>query len=264
MKHIYQHHKVHIATGGKALDPAKPSIVFLHGSGQSHLGFALQTRYFAYDGFNVIAPDFPGHYLSGGAPLTSIEEMADWLAGLLTALGINQAVLAGHSQGCLVALEVAKRFPEKVQKLILIAGALSIPVNDQLLDAAKNNQPAAIHLMTSWGHGQAAHLYDHNQPGHAFIGYGKAQMNVNDETALHADLSACQNYQGGAEAAASVTAPSLVVLAKADKMTPIKRGRQMAQAIDGAALIELENSGHMIPAEAPAQLNAHISAFLKG
>ena len=263
MKVSYRGADVHLATGGKPLDSATKTVLFLHGSGQSHLGFALQTRYFASEGYNVLAPDFPGHYLSGGTPLNRIEDMADWLAGLMAELGIEKATVAGHSQGCLVALAMARLYPGHVEKLVLIAGALSIPVNDQLLDSAKNNQSAAIKMMTSWGHGQAAHLFDHAVPGQAHLGYGTAQMKANHQDALHADLSACQAFDGGLEAANSVSVPALVVLAKKDKMTPLKRGREMAQSIAGAQLVELEQSGHMIPSEAPEILNRHLVSFLK-
>ena len=108
--------------------------MFIHGSGQSHLTWVLQTRYFAHRGFAVLAPDLPGHGLSGGAPLTSIGDMADWIDGLLASLGVAQATLVGHSQGVLVALETASRHPERVAALTLIAGAMAIPVNDALIE----------------------------------------------------------------------------------------------------------------------------------
>ena len=92
MKFEFEQIFVHIATGGRAHKDGADFVVFLHGSGQSHLTWGLQSRYFAYEGYNIIAPDFPGHGLSGGAPLTSIEDMADWLARLLEAMGVQTAI----------------------------------------------------------------------------------------------------------------------------------------------------------------------------
>ena len=66
MKHELDGASIHIATGGLDFDPARPVLVFIHGSGQSHLTWVLQTRYFAHRGFAVLAPDLPGHGLSGG------------------------------------------------------------------------------------------------------------------------------------------------------------------------------------------------------
>ena len=77
MKFEFEERSVHIGTGGRAHKDSASFVVFLHGSGQNHLTWGLQSRYFAYEGYNIIAPDFPGHGLSGGSPLTSIEDMAD-------------------------------------------------------------------------------------------------------------------------------------------------------------------------------------------
>jgi len=88
--------EIHIATGGRPLDPKQPAIVFLHGSGLDHRTWALQTRWFAFNGYAVVAPDFPGHSQSDGRPLTSIAKQADWL---WTLLGRPLARRAGRTRG---------------------------------------------------------------------------------------------------------------------------------------------------------------------
>ena len=47
----------------------KPLIIFVHGSGLTHMTWVLQTRYFAFHGYNALAVDLPGHGLSGGESL---------------------------------------------------------------------------------------------------------------------------------------------------------------------------------------------------
>src|SRR6476661_3950074 len=99
-------------TGGKAFDARQPTIVFLHGAQNDHSVWALQSRYFAWHGWNVLAPDLPGHGLSGGEALSTVEDMADWILDLLDAAGARQALLVGHSMGSLIALETAHRAPD--------------------------------------------------------------------------------------------------------------------------------------------------------
>src|SRR3546814_6860176 len=70
---------VHGGSGGRAFDPTLPLTVFLHGAGMDHTVWALPARYFAHRGRAVLAADLPGHGKSGGAPLKSIAEMADWV-----------------------------------------------------------------------------------------------------------------------------------------------------------------------------------------
>ena len=61
-------------TGGKPFDAARPTVVFIHGVLNDHSVWALQSRYMANHGWNVLAIDLPGHCKSGGEPPASVEE----------------------------------------------------------------------------------------------------------------------------------------------------------------------------------------------
>ena len=111
-------------TGGKEFNPELPAIIFLHCAGADHSIWYLQTRYFAYHGYSILAVDFPGHGRSEGEFIKSIEEMADWIPELLFAAGLEKASLVGHSSGALVALECAARYSEIVSSLCLIGLSL--------------------------------------------------------------------------------------------------------------------------------------------
>ena len=110
--------EVFAGTGGREFDPLKPVALFLHGAGFDHTAFMLQSRWFAHHGWSALAPDFPGHGRSAGAPLDSIAAMADWSAALIAAAGATEARLIGHSMGSLVALATAARHPDRVTGLL--------------------------------------------------------------------------------------------------------------------------------------------------
>ena len=82
MKFKVNGQEVFASTGGRPFDKNKPLIIFVHGSGLTHMTWVLQTRYFAFHGYSVLALDLPGHGLSSGKSLKSIEE--DLLANKLT------------------------------------------------------------------------------------------------------------------------------------------------------------------------------------
>ena len=263
MKITVQNQVTFISTGGRDFDNGQDALLFIHGSGQSHLSFMLQTRFFANRGWSAIAPDMPAHGLSDGTPLRTIKEMADWHSELLDALGIQSTQVIGHSQGGLIGLELARRHPEKVTGLSLVACALAIPVNDALLSMAENKEPSAIAAMTDWGHGVDGHMHEHTMPGQNHMNYGKQLMAANESGALFADLSACVNYTDGRAAAGAITCPTNCILAQKDKMTPVKFGLKMADAIGAQKTTVVQGAGHMLPSEHPLDVNRSLRAFFE-
>src|SRR5262245_66140115 len=90
-------HTVYAYTGTRPIVPGQLSVMLIHGAANDHSVWALQSRYFAYHGFNVLAVDLPGHGKSAGAASSSVEEMAAWALRVLDAAGVEKAVLVGHS-----------------------------------------------------------------------------------------------------------------------------------------------------------------------
>ena len=77
MKFKVNNNEVFASTGGRPFDKKKPLIIFVHGSGLTHMTWVLQTRYFAFHGYSVLALDLPGHGLSKGKSLKTIEDIDD-------------------------------------------------------------------------------------------------------------------------------------------------------------------------------------------
>lgn len=249
------------STGGRDFNPKGEVILFLHGSGQNHLGYALQHRYFANRGWQAITPDFPGHGLSKGDPLTSIEQMADWVIDFMDAANIPAAHCVGHSQGGLILLELAARYRDRVRTATFTNTATAIPVNEMLVGLAETKEPKAIAAMMDWGHGALGHIHDHTMPGTSHMVLGARLMANNAPGALFHDLSACNAYTTGPEAAANITCPTLTIVSVQDKMTPIKQGRKLHAILKGD-YVELSQAGHMAIAEAPFEVNRAIKAFI--
>ena len=135
-------------TANHELDPKKRTVVFIHGAGLDHSWFGLQSRYFGYHGWNVLALDLPAHGRSAGPALTSVGAMADWVVKVLDAVKVERASLVGHSLGTLVALDCAARHPARVERVALIATANPMRVGEAFLDI----QPQIIRrrMSESW------------------------------------------------------------------------------------------------------------------
>ena len=242
-------HKTYAATGGKDFDSSLPTVMFVHGSGLDHRSWALQTRWFAYNGYSVLAPDLSGHSLSEGEALTSIEDMGAWLAAFIRAAGVDKLHAIGHSQGFLDVLELARQAPELLKSITGIGTAGAIPVNPALIDAAKNSAGDAADMLLMWGFGPDAQYGISAVPGMQPIAIGRQIMASNP---LHADLVACGEYQNGSEVAKTIEVPSQLILARKDRLTPVKAGIAFAAELNARVSI-IERYGHMLPIEAPRQ-----------
>ncbi len=254
MNFLIDGHKVHAATGGRTHVAGRPLAVFVHGAGLDHTVWALQSRWLAFRGWNVLAVDLPGHGHSEGPPLPLIGAMADWVIGLIDAAGAPTAALIGHSMGSLVAIEAAARAPAKVQSLLLIGSAAAMPVHPDLLMAAAANSQDAIDMVNLWGYGYRAGLGGSAAPGVWMTGAGDSILRRARPGVLHSDLAACDAYKSALEAAARITAPTLIVAGQLDQMTPLKSARTLAAAIAGSTLRILKGAGHMLLAEEPDAL----------
>jgi pimeloyl-ACP methyl ester carboxylesterase len=245
-----------VSTGGRDFDPSLPTAVLLHGAGFDHSTWALHSRWFAHHGYGVLAPDFPGHGRSGGAPLTSIADMADWTAALIAAAGAQKARLVGHSMGSLIALETAARHPDKVAALSLIGTAAAMTVGPDLLKAAEANDQAAVDMVSIWGLGFPAGLGGSLAPGLWMLTGAQRVLENNRPGVLFTDLAACNAYQNALAAAAKVAVPATLILGERDMMTPTKAGKALAAAIPGARTIIMRGAGHMMMNERPDELLA--------
>ncbi len=254
--------QVFATTGGKPFAAGQPTVVFLHGAGGDHTVWNLQSRFFAFRNYSVLALDLPGHTHSDGPALESIEAMADWLHDVVEAIGARDVSLVAHSMGCLVGLELDARYPDRLRSLSLIASGLATPVNAALLGAARDNPEAAIAMMTSWGYGAAGHYGRGPVPGNAMIAGGQMVMRGNAPAALHADLKACNDYANGKQAASKVTTRVQVVVAGKDRMAPKKATDELIANLQKPDVSTIPDSGHMVPQEAPNRCRELLRDFI--
>lgn len=99
----------------------RPPLVLVHGLGVSgrymHPALVRLARR-----FGVYAPDLPGFGLSDKpARALNVPELADALAAWMSAVGLRQSVLIGHSFGCQVVVDLSLRRPDLVERLVLAA-----------------------------------------------------------------------------------------------------------------------------------------------
>jgi len=254
--------KAHAATGSREINADEPAVILVHGAGLDRTVWQLQTRNIAYMGRRAYAVDLPGHGRSEGEALTSIEEMADWIASFMDAAGIDKARLIGHSMGSFVTLEAAARYPDRVEGLCLMGVSDSMPVHPDLLAAAERNERLAPELIIYWGLGEKAKVGGHPHPG--LWVHNASQILFENAAAgvLFNDLAACNVYTGAVAAAGKVKCETLFILGKDDMMTPARKAKSLADAMENARTAVIEKCGHMMLLERPNQVHDALKGFV--
>ncbi len=263
MRCTVQGHETYAYTGSRALVPDQPTLMFVHGAGNDHSVWALQSRYFAHHGWNVLAVDLPGHGRSGGSALATVEEIGEWLVQVQDAVGVRQASLVGHSLGALAVLACAAAHPDRVTKFALLGPAVPMPVSDALLAAAKADDHVAFELINGWSHSTARQLGGNRVPGLWMTGAAMRLMERTPPGVLYTDLAACHAYADGLVAARAVRCPALLLLGQRDIMAPPKGTQALQEALARKKVVMLPGSGHAMMAEQPDAVLDALRAFLQ-
>lgn len=110
------------------IPPTEPVLFFIYGLVCSNHHWKEQIPYFEKKGHPILLCDLRGHYNS--SPLVSydtlsIKRIVQDLHQVLSSLAIKKTVLLGHSMGVNLSLELALRYPELVEAMVLICGPVS-------------------------------------------------------------------------------------------------------------------------------------------
>ena len=248
---------VYASDAGQELDNKKDTIIFLHGSGLSHIVWSLVEQFFSNKNFNVLSIDLPGHGNSEGPCLNTIEEIAEWLEKVFVKLKLEQVILVGHSQGCLEMLEYSNKYKSRLKKLVFMGGSYKMPVNKDLIDLAENGNTDAVKLMMKWGY----------EGSKKFIGGNPIKRIIQSprdiSEILGVDLVACNNYSNGSNAAKAIDCPTMFVLGSLDKMVNIEFGKKFANMVNNSTTLIIDGCGHMIMIEKAFEMREKVLEFLK-
>lgn len=242
-----------------------PTVVFLHNIMCDRGVFAdavaaLRPR------FRTVAVDFRGHGQSAlpARPFAIADLVGDVLA-VMDAEGVARAVVVGLSLGATVAMELALRAPERVERMVLM-GADAAP------DAPVNRLRNWLFCRLVVVLGMRWFLLSgvlHAIFGRWFRTEGGERYRVlRDRVAALAPRAAqaAMRAWGGRrpllEAVAALRLPVRVVVGDEDLSCPLPCGQRLQAAIAGADLVRIPRAGHTMTAERPAETTAAIASFL--
>ncbi len=248
---------VHASDAGQGIKPEKDTIIFLHGSGLSHIVWSLTEQFFSSKNFNVLSIDLPGHGNSDGPCLDTIEKISEWMEKVFIELDLEKVIIVGHSQGCLEILEYANKYKSRIKKLVFVGGSYRMPVNQDLIDLAKSGDKDAVKLMMKWGFKNSKKFIGGN-PVEKII---QSPRDISE--ILATDLIACNNYSNGLDATKSIDCPAMLVFGSDDKMLSLEVGKKFANLIKNSSTHIISDCGHMIMIEKAFEMREKVLEFLQ-
>ncbi len=253
--------RVHYVEWGK---PRGEPILFLHGLGTDHIGWALQRRAFGAD-YRCIAVDNRG---SGRSDKPEgpydLEQLAFDAILVLDKLGIDSAHVIGASMGGVMSQIIAVRYPERLRSLTLACTACSVVAwREQLFEGwvrlirEKGMREFAVHnLEWIFGPRSFRRLYP------IAVVLGPYLLRASERGFL-AQVEALGAIDPGiADQLSSVTVPTLVITGSQDILTPVADAEEIAYRIDGSELVIIRGAAHGFMVEQAVSFNRVVKDFV--
>ncbi len=271
----------------EAGNPSDPLVLLLHGFPEISYSWRFQIDVIAAAGFHVVAPDLPGYGRSDKPDVTyDIEYVNGTIAAMVTAMGHNQCVIAGHDWGGILVWHFARQFPE------LTAGVIGVNTPDlprtpippvEMLRAIFADTPIYIiqfqqrglaEWVFSWGRGadDFIEMIFINEMNKNLAAFSPDVLEVYKAAfrpagALTPPIEYYRNMDRNWQLSEAwhertIEVPCLMICGADDPVLPPAMTVGMEDRIPKLTKVVIENCGHWTQQEQPAATNVAILEFL--
>ena len=269
---IHGHKRAYVKEG------SGPALLLLHGLGCDHTTWqpviqALSRRY------TVIAPDLLGHGRSDKPRADySVGGYANGMRDLLTVLGIDKVTVVGHSLGGGVAMQFAYQFPERTERMILVApGGLGPEVSAALRAVTLPGfhtamgvvtLPGVRHLTTAYLRGLAASGLSMTRDLDEVAAIIDSFKDPQARTAIRHVVSAVIDWRGqivtmADRAYLTAAMPMCVIWGTDDSVIPVRHAGNAAEMAPGCTVEVIGNAGHFPHKDHPQRFVKIVNDFIR-
>lgn len=191
---------------------------------------------------------------------SSMEDMA---ASVL-ASAPGRFTLAGFSMGGYIALEIMRQAPGRVTKLALLNTAARADTPEQTARRRLAIEMVQREGLEAWLRSNAPfYLHPSRKQDPALV---ETIVRMGLAVGAHGflrQIEAITDRIDSRPGLGAIAVPTLVLVGESDEATPPERSREMADAIEGAELVVVENSGHFATLEQPEAVNRALLSWLQ-
>jgi pimeloyl-ACP methyl ester carboxylesterase len=245
----------------EAGDPAKPTVILLHGLGGNSANWAFNIAALAAN-YHVIAPDQIGFGKSDRLTIKyRVGTYVDFLDKMMAELKIEKASLVGNSLGGWVAALTAIKYPNRVEKIVLADAAGLKPPDVDLAQIYSLNYSTRDEVR------QLVKLVFYNQAifgSDAMIEQSMTvRISANDGYTINSLIESIKRNEDFLNGRlGEIKKPTLIVWGKQDGLLKVSDGEQFKREIAGSELLVFDQCGHVPMVEKAADFNKAVLAFL--
>ncbi|MBD3340049.1 MAG: alpha/beta fold hydrolase [Candidatus Lokiarchaeota archaeon] len=229
------------------------AIIFIHGSGENS---NIWTNQLSLEiNYNLISLDLPSHNKSDIFPDLSLQLYVDAVNNMIDSLNLKSVILAGHSLGGAVAQEYYFQHPQKIIGLIFVGTGARLRVSPMILNSLKNDFQSYLDSIPVGAF--------YRKTKEKIIELFIEEITKTPPGVTYSDFSICDNFDELERVKkGTIKVPSLILVGKADKLTPIKYSRFFKDYINDSEMLVIDKAGHMIMTEKPLEVNKAIEEFI--
>ncbi len=244
---------IEFTAGQWPMRPDLETIVFIHGSGGTNILWQAQVASLAVK-YNTIALNLPGH---GGSDGTGMDRMADYaksVSGFLKSIDATNPVVCGLSIGGAIVLQLLIDEPDNFKAGIVVNAGARLKVMPMIFEMLEKDFPGFVNSMYSFG------ISKKTDPQK--LKPLTDSMLACPPEVTRKDFTACNTFDV-MEKLKAIKKPVRVMTASEDIMTPVKYGQFLAEQINTADIMNIEDAGHLSPVEKPEEVAQAIFSFIE-